>query len=231
MSIDPRMRLVCLVVFGAGVATGTPGAVLIGASLVGCGYILTRDVQLAAAWRMVKRMRWLFLSIIVFYFWFTPGHGIGAVASPWSPTMEGVQQGLLRVLALVTLVLAVNLLLQTTSREALLTALLWVLSPLRRIGFSYERFAVRMMLVLDAVPRVQTLYQRDAVTPGTLRERVAALADGFGALFGRVIAGAERQSLEPIQIESATALNWPQWLIPIGLAGIFALASSVGNLG
>jgi hypothetical protein len=205
--------------------------VVLGASLVACGYVLVAAAHVAAAWRMMKRMRWIFLSIVVFYFWFTPGHEFATSESPWLPTVEGVQQGLLRILALASLILAVNLLLQTTSREALLGALLWALRPLRRVGLQHERFAVRMTLALNAVPRVQAMIPRPAVRPGTLRERAAALGTGVGALFARVVDDAERQPLDSIELAPLARLSWTQWWMPALLIALFTLARAVDRLG
>jgi energy-coupling factor transporter transmembrane protein EcfT len=231
MSIDPRVRVVCLVVFGGAMALGSPAVVLVGAALVACGYVAAAGAHIAAAWKMMKRMRWIFLSIVVFYFWFTPGHPFPGADSRWLPTAEGVRHGALRLVSLAALILAVNLLLQTTQRDALLGALLWALRPLRRVGLDHERFAVRMTLALNAVPRVQAMIPRAQSRPGTLRERAAALGAGIGALFARVMDDADRQPLDAIELVPPARVGLVQWLLPVALIALFALARAIDRLG
>ncbi len=231
MFIDPRIRVLSLVMFGAAVATGGRAVVLLGAGLVGFAYVVVDNVHALAAWRMVKRMRWIFLSIVVFYFWFTPGHPLTSLDASWLPTVEGVQSGLLRVLALVTLVMVVNLVLQTTARESLLMALLWCLRPLRWLGLPHERFAVRMMLVLNAVPRVQTLYPGGANPGSSVRARAGALGAGISEWFVHVIDAADREPTEPVEVAGGAALEWTQWLVPVVLAMFLVVAHTLDRAG
>ncbi len=231
MSIDPRIRIITLLVFGAAVSMGTPAGVVVGASLLGCGYILFAPASLAQAWRMTVRMRWIFASIVIFYFWFTPGHSLGSEYTAWLPTWEGVMQGSLRVFALVLMIFAVSLLIQATSRDDLLAAILWMARPLRWIGLDPQRFSVRLLLVLDAVPRIQAMMPR--LKPGTipLRERIEEIGIGTQRVFTSVIDDAERQPLISLQVKPMRRLPWFQWAIPVVVVAAFVVARSIDKLG
>jgi energy-coupling factor transport system permease protein len=213
--MHPAIRIVSLIVLGSTMALSQGRAILFAAALVLALYAATSTLHLAPAWRMLKRMRWLFLSIIVFYFWFTPGEPLVDAAAQWLPTVQGVVQGSMRIVALVTLVLAVNLLLQTTARPQLLAGLLWCTRPLRWFGFAHERLAVRLTLVIEAVPQVQALYSESRGGTLGVRARLARLGDGVAALFARVLERAEQDELNPVEVQTAANPPWYQWAVPI----------------
>jgi energy-coupling factor transport system permease protein len=212
--MHPAIRIVSLIVLGSAMALSQGRAILFATALVLALYVATSTLHLAPAWRMLKRMRWLFLSIIVFYFWFTPGEPLVAAASVWIPTVQGVVQGSMRIVALVTLVLAVNLLLQTTARPELLAGLLWITAPLCWLGVAHERLAVPLTLVLEAVPKVQALYGERSGEATGVRARLARLGDGVAALFARVLERAEQDELNPVEVLTAAHPPWYQWSVP-----------------
>lgn len=89
------------------------------------------DVLLYAGRAALKRPRWLLVSLVLIHLAFTPGAplfpGLFSV-----PTLQGIEDGLLRAALLVLLMLAAHLLMQSTAREALRAALLWFSAPLAR---------------------------------------------------------------------------------------------------
>ncbi|GAB2883154.1 hypothetical protein GCM10027046_09530 [Uliginosibacterium flavum] len=108
----------------------------------------------AQGWlRIVRRMRYIFLALLILFAWQTPGilmlPGLGA----FSPTWDGVQAVQDPVLRLLAVVSVVALMLHYLSIEAWVNSLYILLRPLRVLGFSPERFAVRLRLVLDYVER------------------------------------------------------------------------------
>jgi energy-coupling factor transport system permease protein len=54
---------------------------------------------------MLKRLRWLMLAIVLVYGWWTPGAALFPVAGVLSPTVEGLQLGLIRMATVYTSVL------------------------------------------------------------------------------------------------------------------------------
>lgn len=157
--MHPAIRIVMLVVFAGLLAQGELPRLLLSFALLAILHGAVRTVDFAVLGRMLQRMRWLFVSLAVIYLWFTPGDPLFPVLGAVSPTAEGVRAGALRVGLLVVLVTAVNLLLQSTSREQLLVGLYWLARPLQWLGFSRERLAVRMVLVLETVPHLQSMLQ------------------------------------------------------------------------
>lgn len=99
----------------------------------------------------VRRMRWLFLSLLVIYAFGTPGELIPLFPVSFSPTFEGLQLGWLQIEKLLIALTVLSLLLISSSREQMLLGLYMLLMPFKFIGLNVERFAARLMLTLDYV--------------------------------------------------------------------------------
>lgn len=176
---------------------------------------------------MLRRLRWFFVSLLVLYLWFTPGEPVlfgNATWSGWLPTREGFAEGAIRIAALVVIVLAVNVLVIATPREQLLAGLLWLAKPLETLGASRERFALRVTLVLGAVPQVQEILAE--VRHGIAISGVRAIAS-IGATAGRALEvtlrAADNTSPSPVVVQLGSAPPLWQWLCPVALvAGWFA---------
>jgi hypothetical protein len=113
---------------------------------------LALHCALQPALRMLWRARWLFLSILLVYLWFTPGTPIFGAELP---TWEGVALGLHRAGVLALVILMANLLVQRSSVNELLAGLYGLTLPLEPLGFPRERFAVRAVLTLDYAIRLR----------------------------------------------------------------------------
>lgn len=99
----------------------------------------------------VRRMRWLFLSLLIIYAFGTPGELIPLFPVNFSPTFEGLQLGWQQIEKLLIALAALSLLLISSSREQMLLGLYMLLMPFKLIGLNIERFAARLMLTLDYV--------------------------------------------------------------------------------
>jgi len=237
------IKIVCFLVFGAAMAVGSKPVLLTGFILVVLLYLsgLVRGVpaQLRNALKMLRRLRWLFLSILVVYLFFTPG----ILLLPdvlWGPTQEGLVQGLLRIAVLVLIVAAVNMLIGSTGQAEFLSAVSWCLQPLSWLGLSHERLAVRISLTLAAVGVLRTTCRHE-VRDETSEVAVANSVESFSSepksfesmssgpkltaiaktahhLFARVVNDAEQVSLQTIILPEQSRPPLSQWSIPVLLA-------------
>ena len=101
--------------------------------------------------RVIKRTKWLFISILIIYAFTTPGEYIQQFPANFTPTYEGCKLGLLQVAKLLIALAALNLLFATSAVESLMAGLYVLLSPLKLFGLNIERFTARLMLTLDYV--------------------------------------------------------------------------------
>ncbi len=188
-------------------------------------YIRGIRFNIHSIWNMLCRMRWLFISILVTYLWFTPGVPFVPLLQEYSPTVEGAAEGLLRIATLSLIVIQVNLLLQTTSREELVGAIHWLTGPLRLIGLDRDRLALRIVLILDSIDEIQILLHRQMVEFSAKGKKISRIANSVGRLFQAVVNKAETTPLEQITIARQ---EWPpflQWLYPVLLVVLFGWGS------
>ena len=156
--MHPVIRLVTFIIFSLCVVFGNVQHLLLALAVLVGGYAIWQRHLFKMNWQMLRRMRWLFLSILIIYLWFTPGQALLPSAGSLSPSLEGLRFGFYRICSLVFIVLAVNLLIKSISRDELIASILWLLYPLRLLGLPDERFAVRIALTFDVVHEVQGLY-------------------------------------------------------------------------
>lgn len=225
--MHPVISLVSLVIFSLCIAMGTWAQGLLGAFLL--FLLLLRSS--AGAWSviipMMRRMRWLWMSLVVVYFWFTPGRPIFPIDSALVPTVEGINLGALRITALSLIVTATGLFLHITTREQLFAALHWLAAPLAYVGVARERLAARMALSLAAVAEVQTLVQDVALRDDSIRTPWARWGHTAAATFRAVLVKAETVPCIELALPPRYAPPFWQWAVP---AAVAAAMSTVGAL-
>ncbi len=173
-----------------------------------------------SALQMLKRLRWFFLSLIILYFWATPGEplwpvGDGLLAPWWMPTREGLAGGAVRIAALCAIILAVSALLNTLSRTELLQAIHGLLRPFRHLGLSTTTVALRIVLVFEAMAEVQTVVVRCLAARERQRKvSLEQLGDLAGTIFFAVLAEAERRPRQALSLPAYPPPPPWQWSLP-----------------
>jgi len=193
--------------------------------VLGSLYVGGARFNLHSTWRMLRRMRWLFISILVTYLWFTPGIPLVPALGEYSPTAEGAAGGLLRIATLSLIVIQVGLLLQTTSREELVGAIRWLVTPLCLVGLDRDRLALRIILILGSVDEIQILLQQQMAEFAVKGKKISRIASSVGRLFQTVV---ERAETTPLQSITVADPSWPplsQWLYPLFLILLFSWGS------
>jgi energy-coupling factor transporter transmembrane protein EcfT len=155
--MHPFIRIVCLIAFAAMLQL-----MQLPALAAACALLL-----IALAWRgastfyiLLRRSRWLLLSILLIYAYVTPGEYLSGLPDSLAPTYEGLQAGLMQMGRLAAMLAALSLLLASSTREDIMVGVYLMLRPLRPIGISPERFAARLWL---------TLHYVETMPPGVLR--------------------------------------------------------------
>lgn len=223
--MHPLVRVICLILMAGFVASGNLSFVLISAILLAVIYARA-SVSFEVCWALIRRMRWFFLSILVVYFWFTPGRAFSPQVADllWVPSADGVEQGLLRVACLVVIIAGVSALLQSTRREQLFAAIFSLVSWTRYMGLSPERFAVRATLTLETMAKVQTLISgaKAHLEPAAnLKARIANLAGAISGIFVAVYKNAHQAELSEVAVSDAESVALSQWLFPLGLLSLY----------
>ncbi|MES1982233.1 MAG: CbiQ family ECF transporter T component [Pseudomonadota bacterium] len=118
--------------------------------------LLTGAALLAAAWALdsarlfalLRRTRWIMLSLLLIYGYATPGTGIWMAIGIYSPTWQGLGDGLLQLGRLANTLAGLCILLSLLPQQKLLGGLYTLTYPLRYFGDGRERLAVRLALTL-----------------------------------------------------------------------------------
>jgi energy-coupling factor transport system permease protein len=98
--------------------------------------------------KLIRRARWLLLSILLIYAFATPGEYVPGMPDIIAPTYEGLRGGLMQATRLIAMLAALAWLLSGCSREQLMSGIYTLLLPFKPLGANPERFAVRLWLTL-----------------------------------------------------------------------------------
>ena len=120
---------------------------LAGLALVFAVLLLAVRNSAAGWWRLLRRMRWLLLSVWLILAYGASGDAVLDLA--WMPTHEGAREATLHVVRLILMLGCLAWLFSLLGNQGLLVALQSLLHPLSRFGIGSERLVVRLSLVMQ----------------------------------------------------------------------------------
>lgn len=106
-------------------------------------------VSASRLYTLLRRTRWVMISLIAIYGYVTPGEAIWAAAGVFSPTLQGIGDGALQLARLAFALAGLSIVLGLLDQRALMGGLYALAYPVRLIGLSRERIAVRLALTLN----------------------------------------------------------------------------------
>ncbi len=114
------------------------------------GVILAVSAYVAADkfLQLLRRTRWVLLSLVVIYAYATPGQALLPMLGDWSPVREGLIDGAGQLLKLLAALASLAILLEKLPRIQLIAGLYRLLMPVKFLGISRERCAIRLALTL-----------------------------------------------------------------------------------
>lgn len=196
------------------------------AALIGILYFAYGRQYLKTLWIAVKRMRWFLSSIIVLYFWFTPGQPLPLAVPPklqfLLPTGSGINEALTHVGALIIIVATAHLLIKSTARHELLSAIYFLVSPLSIIKFPSERFALRMSLVMDIVGDMRAVTE-GAVQANTTGKPLSRLSSAITTSVEQALNNAKRAPCVTFVIPHDNSPALKEWMYPVILIMVLSL--------
>lgn len=211
------IRLILFLIYATAIALGSATQLVLGALLLIASALIARWLPSRRTWQLLMRLRWFLLSIALLYLLYTPGV---AIIPDWEmPTWQGLTRALEQASVLLLLLLAAQLLQATTPRDQLAFALIWLLHPLARVGFPVERFAVRLILIIDLLPD-----SAEQLRPlPRVREAISHLAAHLQAIEQR----AESEPDRKIELPNPSPPTLLQWLGVGALAVVFYLTPAL----
>lgn len=172
MIFHPAAQIITWCILIATMQAQSQGALLITASaIIGCAVLLSRRKFL----QLVRRTRWIILSLLLIYAYITPGHALLGDLGALSPSVEGLTDGVLQLTRLVAALAGLAVMLEGLSRQQLIAGLYTLFMPLQWLGCSRERLAVRLALTLHYAEAAMT--QSKQTWQDSLRDSFHPLGD------------------------------------------------------
>lgn len=100
---------------------------------------------------LMRRMRWLILTVVVLYAFATPGEYLEGWPGDAGLTRDGLIEGGEHLLRLLTMLSLLALVLEACPRSRLVAGLHGMALPLAWLGFDRDRAAIRLLMVLQYV--------------------------------------------------------------------------------
>ena len=226
--MHPVIRVACLLVILIAASTAIPYLLYALFILILLLYGFTPGAEVQSSFRMLRRIRWLILALLILYSWFTPGLPLfDSAYSAWLPTYDGVYQAAIRIFALVIIVLYVSFVMTITKQEDLVGALYWLSKPLVYFGVSPERLLIRLMLTFKLVGDMEQLFSQSTgkqTIEGPVWQRWTYR---ISHVFDIVITRAETTVLETVSMEIMQAPSLRHWLIPVILSIVLIFIASL----
>lgn len=140
--------------------------------------------------RLVRRVRFIVIAIVILFAGFTPGEALFVDWPRLSPSREGVWLAYEHAARVLVVVLLVSLLLERMPPPRLIGAIHALMRPFGVIGFPADRVAVRTLLVLRFVeaekpPKWQEWIRDDS---NDLHDAIGVNREAFGML-DRLVVG------------------------------------------
>ncbi|MEQ1526924.1 MAG: hypothetical protein ABL902_08980 [Gallionella sp.] len=145
MKFHPAAQIIswCILVVTLQKLTFTP--LLITASLILlAAFILSKHKFI----QLLRRTRWVMLSLLIIYSYATLGQPLLEALGSFSPSREGLVDGVLQLTRLLSALAALAILLDRLDRPQLIAGLYTLFAPMQWLGLSRDRLAVRLALTL-----------------------------------------------------------------------------------
>lgn len=130
--------------------------------------------------KLVRRTRWITLSLLLVFGYATPGVALWDAWGVWSPTYQGLEEGLIQLGRIHCALAALSAVLSVLTVPQLMAGLYVMAFPLKYILISRERLVVRLALTLEYAERTlseqsfrspaefKALFERDESSAGMI---------------------------------------------------------------
>ena len=181
-------------------------------------FFLLMGNQIVVVSKLVFRLRWFFLSIIVLYVWLEPS-GANAMKS-------GIFAAMMRILFLCAFIFAAYLFVIRIPRDQLMGCVYWLGYPCKWFGLSPERLALRTRLVVDAVGVLRTEFQvTSSGEKVAFMQRIRNLGSEAASWFSRIEQRSEAVKLESYELPAILAPRLKDWFFSLCFLAVLLVFS------
>jgi energy-coupling factor transport system permease protein len=112
-------------------------------------FIAAAKLNARQLFSLIRRTRWILFSLLLIYAYTTPGVALLAGLGRYSPTLEGLSDGLMQLGRLLSMLSGLAILLSLLTESQFICGIHALAYPLNWLGGSRERVAVRLALTLQ----------------------------------------------------------------------------------
>ncbi len=229
MRVSPLIRVLMFAVYAVLLAAyPTTGLLMLGLAIAVVSAVYKIEL-FAGLFARVLRLKWFWISILLFYFWFSDGELLWT-AWPLAPTFEGIQQGSRRAGVLLVLLGGAHLLLRSISFPQWLGVFYGLTMP-----FSvWPEFRLRLLLRLGLTLSLAQGMDQGSFTSSPKgskqpwRIRLNLLVLRTQVLFSQALEQAQRADTQPISLIIPKLPRWYEWVCLVFVVGIFESAAHLG---
>lgn len=211
-------RIVSFLVIAMFLALGEFSVIIVCSILTIALYLIDPPEDLSKILFSIYRMKWFFLSIMVVYLLID-----STSISWWSKMAEGIK----RIVILVLMMMLVSWLMNKTPRDKILSAIIFLLKPLRYLGISIETVALRIELIFQNIETVRILVSEKKLTMKQGKKNISEIGKVVSGLYLDLIEKVDEKPLQEITIDLKNAVPFDQWILP---SVLFIFLSIVHNL-
>lgn len=210
--MHPVIRLASFILLTAGLAR--INTLFFSISVLTLSLLCKKYCVITALVSLLKRLRWLFLSLFILNVWFNNAE------FKWFPEITGVLIAIERTVMIIAMVTAAHILNTTTSTTTLVAALNWWFNPLIKMGVPTQRLAVRVALILDTLDSVQDFYPQNSTVLLTTHNPIKKISQRVTQLLIQVHARAETEPLRTLNLPYLPSPPLWQWIYPLFISVI-----------
>ncbi len=211
-------RIVSFLVLAMFLALGKPLIVIVCSVLTLLLYWTNPPEDFRKIARSLYQMKWFFLSIIaVFVLIDTSDISLGSKLSA----------GLKRILILALMLLLINWIMSKTPRDQMISAIIFLLRPLKYLGFSVESLAIRIELIFQNIETVKVYLLEKKATIKQGKIRISEIGYSVSGLYFDLIKKIDEKSLDGISVDLKSQASLGQWLFPVMLFIILYLIQTI----
>ena len=112
-------------------------------------FIIAAKLNSRQLFSLIRRTRWILFSLLLIYAYTTPGVALLTGWGRYSPTLEGMADGLMQLGRLLSMLSGLAILLSLLTQAQFISGIHVLAYPLNWFGGSRERVAVRLALTLQ----------------------------------------------------------------------------------
>ena len=207
-------RIISFLILAFFLALGKVSIMIFCCVLTAAVFIIDPPQDFSKILRSIIRMKWFFLSILIVYLFINHTN---------TDLTTQLIEGFKRILILVMMMLLVSWLINKTPRDQILSAIIYLLSPLKYFGFSTETMALRIELIFQNIGDVQTLVTQKKESLQQRKKTVNEIGKSVSGIYFDMLDAIDEKPLDQITVKLQNPASFSDWLLPILLFSILFL--------